>query len=182
VTFTLHVDLEGLDALLQELGDEADNAARPAAQAAAQVLYDEVKRNVAAIPEKTGNLARSIYQVYSEDHSGPTSATYHISWNTRKAPHGHLVEFGHIQRYASYIGKDGQWHTAIRPGMRDKPKPKRRASQAEKDAYYVTLPAPKQIAGRAFLRNAFTAKKDAATKAAEKVLVDALSRRGAPSE
>jgi HK97 gp10 family phage protein len=162
--------MEGLDAMLDQLGDAAEAAARPAAQAASQVLYDEVKRNVAAIPQKTGNLDRSIYQVYSQDNSSDGRATYHVSWNHRKAPHGHLVEFGHIQRYASYIGRDGQWHTAIRPGMRGKPKPRRGASQAEKDAYYVPLPAPKQIAAKSFVRAA-AIKFPQAAQAAEEALL-----------
>lgn len=95
----LRVDLSSLDALMEDLGDSAEAAARPAAQAAAQVLYDAVVRNVAQLGRSTGKLSSSIYQVYSEDHSGPGRATYHISWNHRKAPHGHLVEFGYIQRY-----------------------------------------------------------------------------------
>jgi hypothetical protein len=163
----LAVDMAGLDRMLEEMGADAEAAARPAAQAASQVLYDEVKRNVAAIPRKTGNLERSIYQVYSQDNSGEGHATYHVSWNMRKAPHGHLVEFGHIQRYASYLGKDGNWHTAVRPEMRGKPKPRRGASQAAKDAYYVRLPAPKHIAAQAFVRRAAVKFPQAAQAAAD---------------
>ncbi|MBT9495372.1 MAG: HK97 gp10 family phage protein [Paucibacter sp.] len=74
-------------------------AARPAAQAGAQVFYNEVKRNVSKLKRHTGNLDRSIYQAFSKDQSGTGTATYHISWNAKKAPHGHLVEFGHLQRF-----------------------------------------------------------------------------------
>lgn len=171
----LAVDLSGLRGMLTELGDKADEATRPAAQAASQVLYDEVKRNVAAMGRKTGNLDKSIYQVYSEDHSGPQSATYHISWNHRKAPHGHLLEFGHIQRYASHLGKDGKWYTLVRPEMRGTPRPKRRASQAEKDAYYV-LRAGGEVhwVGQAFVRRA-AIKFPEAEAAAKAVLVRALN-------
>jgi hypothetical protein len=163
----------GTEAMLMELADEVEEAARPAAQAMAQVLYDEMLRNVRAIPQKTGKLADSIYQVYSQDHSGAGRATYHVSWNVRKAPHGHLVEFGHIQRYASYVGKDGNWYTAVRPEARGKPRPGRRASQAAKDAYYVTLPAPKQVAAHAFARRA-TVKFPLAAEAAADVLHRAI--------
>src|SRR3990172_5071097 len=123
--------------MLDGLAGDIESAVRPMAFAASDVLYKDVKRNVAAIGRQTGNLERAIYQAYSENSSGPGKATYHISWNARKAPHGHLVEFGHIQRYASYVGSDGKWHTAVRPSMRGKPAPKGRASQATKDAYYV---------------------------------------------
>jgi Flp pilus assembly protein TadG len=150
----LSVDMASVTAMLTEMGEAAEAAARPAAQAAAQVLYDEVKRNVAAIPAKTGKLGQSIYQVYSQANSGEGRATYHVSWNVRKAPHGHLVEFGHIQRYATYIGRDGNFYTAVRAEARGKRRPPRGASQAAKDAYYVPLPAPRQVPAKSFVRKA----------------------------
>jgi len=53
------------------------------------------------------------------------------------------------------IGKDGKWHTAIRPDKRGTKKPSRRASQAEKDAYYVLRPGGSvQWMGKSFLRGA----------------------------
>lgn len=67
---------------------------RPAAQAGAQELYNEVKRNVAKLGRKTGNLDASIYQVFSKDNSNDKKSTYHVSWNHKKAPHGHLLENG----------------------------------------------------------------------------------------
>lgn len=166
----LSVDLAGVNAMLQEMGDAAEAATRPAAQAAAQVLYDEVGSNVNAIGRKSGNLASAVYQAYSDQRSGPGFATYAVSWNHNKAPHGGLVEFGHIQRYVSYVGSDGNWYTAIRPSMRGKPKPKRRASQAEKDAYYVTLASPKQVAARPFVRNAASKFPQAAAAAEAELL------------
>lgn len=150
----LSVDMASLNTMLDAMGDRAEAAARPAAQAASQVLYEEVKRNISAIPQKTGRLGQAIYQVYSQSNSGEGRATYHVSWNTRKAPHGHLVEFGHVARYVTYIGKDGNFYTAKRPESRGKPKPRRGASQAEKDRYYVPLATPKQTRAVAFVRNA----------------------------
>lgn len=91
--------LDGLDLLA-----EGALNVRPASQAGAQVLYDEV---LLRVPVSTkvrklksgrtiapGALKASIYQVFSEDNSESGRATYHVSWNYRKAPHGHLVEFG----------------------------------------------------------------------------------------
>lgn len=150
----IRVDLDSLNMRLEQDADTMERAARPAAQAGAQVLYIEARRNAIAIRRKSGNLVNSIYQAYSERNSGTGRAVYHVSWNPRKAPHGHLVEWGHIQRYVTYVGSDGNFYTAIRPGMRGKPRPKRRASLAIKDAYYVALPAPKQVAASPFMRRA----------------------------
>lgn len=162
--------------MIADKRQKVESAVRPAAQAGTQVIYDAVKANVAAIGTKTGNLSRSIYQAFSPEQSGSGKATYHISWNAKKAPHGHLVEFGHIQRYKVYVGKDGKWYTAVRPSMAKKPRPSRRAPQAVKDAYYVPLPSPRQVAARPFIRPAFY-KQGEAIAAATKVFFEIV---GAP--
>jgi len=171
-TFTLGIDLAGLDRMIDQLGTDIQAAARPAAYAAGDVLHQAVKTNVDKIGRKTGNLARAIYIAFSKDNSGPGRATYHIGWNRNKAPHGHLVERGHIQRYVAYIDKNGDWKTAIRPEARAKglKKPGRKASQAAKDAYYVTLPAPRHVAAQPFVRPA-AALFGQASAAAEAVLL-----------
>lgn len=141
------IRIEFDDKLLQEqldqLGKKASELTRPAAQAGAQVLYDEVKLNVSRIGRKTGNLAASIYQVFSKDNSDDTRSTYHVSWNAKKAPHGHLVEYGHIQTRKVYIGSDGNWYTSN-----------------------TKLPEPKQVGARPFIRPAYDAKAQAALKEA----------------
>lgn len=135
MSFSLKVDTSGLDRWLDELGDEAEAAARPAAQAAAQVLYDEVKRNVGRLKKRTGNLDRAIYQAYSADNSGAGKAQYHVSWNARKAPHGHLLEFGHLQRYEVSFDKATQRFIT----HKDRP-----------------LATPKQVAAKPFIRPAMS--------------------------
>lgn len=155
-TVNMAVDLGAFNDMISELEEDIQAAVRPAAQAGAQVLYDAVVRNVNALGKKSGNLAGAIYQAYSEENSGPGKATYHISWNASKAPHGGLVEYGHIQRYAVNLAEDGNWYTLVKPSMRGKPKPKRNASQAEKDAYYILRAGgPRQIAAQPFIRPAF---------------------------
>ena len=151
--FSIKFDSGGLDAALDGITAQAQANARPAAQAGAQVLYDEVKTNVAAIGKKTGNLDASIYQAYSKDNSTETRATYHVSWNAKEAPHGHLVEFGHIQTRKVYIGSDGKWYTS-----------------PEK------LPEPKHVAARPFVRPAFDAKAQAALEAAKAKWVEGMSK------
>ena len=175
-TFGIDADLSGLDDLLGQLEEGAADAVRPMAQAAAQVFYDRIKTNVKALGRETGNLEKSIYQAFSPEKSlDGKQAEYHISWNHKTAPHGHLVEYGYLQRYR--YRPDGMG-PMVRAGMEDKPKPGRHASQAEKDAYYVTLPTPKQVPGKAFVRSA-TSSSAAAAKAAEDVLLRMLFEKGA---
>lgn len=154
-TFSINVDTSGLERWLDELADEAEAAARPAAQAAAQVLYEEVKRNVGRIRRKTGNLDRSIYQVFSAAKSSEAKATYHISWNARKAPHGHLVEFGHLQRYEISFDPNTKRFTT----HKDRP-----------------LPAPRLVAAKPFLRPAM-AKFPQALEAAKEELFKRLDKK-----
>jgi hypothetical protein len=111
-TFSLNFDSRQVNSLVEGLRQDVGAASRPAAQAGAQLLYNEVRQNVARMGQKTGNLARSIYQVYSKDQSGKDRDVYHVSWNARKAPHGHLVEYGYKQIYQ--VVKDrrtGEWIT-----------------------------------------------------------------------
>lgn len=166
-SFKMELDTSSLNDLIDEIGAAIEEAARPAAQAAAQVLYEEVHRNVASIGRETGNLANAIYQAFSKDNSAPGHATYHVSWNGSKAPHGHLLEYGFIQRYATYLGKDGNWYTAVRPEHHGKKAPwvgagkkgrNRRGTKAEKDAWYVPRPGgPVQWVAKSFIRRAASA-------------------------
>lgn len=83
------------------------NIIRAGSQAAAQVFYDEAKARCPISDGahwfygthdkyffKAGTLRDAIYQVFSKDRSGFDFATYHISWNHKKAPYGFMVEFG----------------------------------------------------------------------------------------
>ncbi|WP_295378367.1 HK97-gp10 family putative phage morphogenesis protein [uncultured Pseudacidovorax sp.] len=115
---SIQADLSDLEDDFDLIVEDAAAAVRPSAQAAAQVLYDEVlvrvpvskkghwfygtsakkappgqKRSFAYWFE-SGSLQRSIYQAYSQDNSGPARATYHISWRQADAPYAFMVEFG----------------------------------------------------------------------------------------
>lgn len=102
--FSIKFDPSSLNEALDNITEAAEEHVRPAAQAGIQVLYDEVLLrvpvNTKARTTKSGRviapgaLKASIYQAFSKDNSGNGFATYHASWNYRKAPHGHLVEFG----------------------------------------------------------------------------------------
>lgn len=155
------VNMSGLRSTMAQLSTNAQAAARPAAQAAAQVLYNAVVRNVERLGSKTGNLRKSIYQVYSKDQSSATRATYHVGWNHKVAPHGFNVEFGHFIRYKYYVDKKGDIRPMVRPEMQGKPRPKRDGRgkhRAAFDRYYVPLPGgPRKIPGKFFLRGALDA-------------------------
>lgn len=161
--------VQSLQKFLDDFEGSVAAGIRPSAQAAAQVLYDEVKRNVSQIKEDTGNLNRSIYQAFSPENSiTGQQATYRVSWNTKKAPHAGLIEGGRLQRYEVFKTKDGRILTAVRPEMRGKPRPSKRASQAVKDAYYVPLKGgPRQVPGKFFVRKAI----DKFAKAQEAALI-----------
>lgn len=97
------LDLSGIFARLDHITSAAHNAARPAAQAGAQVFYDEVRARVpvSAKPHKSGKktytpgtLRRAVYQAFVQDESGADRATYRISWNKSHAFYGRFVEFG----------------------------------------------------------------------------------------
>ena len=130
---TVSFDTGGLFAALDKMHAGLVAEVRPAAQAGAQVLYEEVKLRapVGKAPHKSksgriiqpGALKASIYQVFSQDNSSATRSTYHISWNARKAPHGHLVEFGTRRAPA---------HPFLRPAYEAE---KERALQAAKARY-----------------------------------------------
>lgn len=127
----MRFNLDAFAAQVDALDHRLQDAVRPAAQAGAQVLVDQVRRNVQRVGRVTGNLEGSIYQVYSKRKSSDLHATYQISCNTKKAPHGHLVEYGYVQRFKVYV-KNGKFYT-------DKSQP---------------LPQPKQIAAQPFVRPA----------------------------
>lgn len=176
--FDMKLDLSEFDSLLNDLEDGVEAAIRPMAQAGAQVIYERVKLNVQALGRVTGNLSDSIYQAFSPEKSvDGKRAEYHVSWNHRVAPHGHLVEWGYLQRYRYYRDNQGRIRPMVRPGMDGQKPPGRKASRERKDAYYVTLPTPKQVPGKAFVRNAASALPDA-QKAAQAELWRRLFEQG----
>lgn len=130
-TIKIVVDTRRVRRKLNDIFEKGEQAVRPAAQAGAQVFYDEVvmrapvseaphffygragKDGLRTIyPFDPGDLKRSVYQVFSKDNSNKSTATYHIAWNHQVVPYGFMVEFGHIQTRKAYIGSDGLWYTS----------------------------------------------------------------------
>jgi hypothetical protein len=157
---TLTADTSELDGLAALLKDRWEEGLQPAAEAGAEVILQRLRRNVEALGRKTGRLRESLYKVLSRDNSGPYRATYHMSWNYKKAPHGSLVENGHWQRYAMFKDAQGRWRMQINmsfartEGGQMRPWPKRNDSQDYKNSYFVPLAQPIWIKGEKFVASA----------------------------
>ena len=147
------------------IGQIQQHVVRSGAHAGAEVFYDEMKRRV---PVRYEKLRDAIYQKHVDEEKTHGKATYRISVNHHKQPNWHLLEFGHWQYFVVVKKPDGSYVTAVRPEMRGQPRPRARASIAEKSRYYIPLPGgPRFIAARPFLRPA--ADKAPAAMAAMKV-------------
>lgn len=187
----ISIAFTNIDEILDEFDSTQQNleeATRPAAQAGAQVFYDEVKRNVSTLGDvfaTTGRLSDAIYQVFSKDNSvGNTNGTaynvasYHVSWNHKKAPHGHLVEFGHMQPYVVYRSRDGRLHTKVRPEKLKEYLAKYHGRTVPKELrsqYFIPYPVPKQVPAYPFVRPAM-AKADEAYERASEILWAAVNK------
>ncbi len=111
------------------------------------LLRDAAKSNARLAANKEGAetrglLASAIYLVFDTDASGKTSFTYKISWNSKVAPHGHLVEFGHWRTHVVYKASNGEWYT-----IKDRP-----------------LDSPVWVAARPFLRPTWDSYRGAAVR------------------
>ena len=91
---TASFDFSKIGAKLDKITQAAGNATRPAAQAGAQVFYEEVRARapVGTKPHSTkgkrqtyqpGNLRDSIYQAFMNKDSGEKSSSYRVSWNKK---------------------------------------------------------------------------------------------------
>lgn len=100
-------DFSKLAAKLDRFAKIVTEGARPAAQAGAQVFYDEVKQRASTVGGegqfskpgqaplvKSGALRDAIYQAFADKESGYFRATYRISYNKKKAWYGRLLENG----------------------------------------------------------------------------------------
>lgn len=85
----LSVVFDGLD----KLGSSIKySLARSMAVAGGQVVRDEAKT---LAPVESGRLKSAIYLAYRDGESTDERIVYSVSWNSKSAPHGHLLEFGH---------------------------------------------------------------------------------------
>lgn len=88
----INFDTSSLEKAFAKLDQNVkEHLARSGALAGGKVIRDEAKLRV---PVDKGTLRDSIYVAFSERDSDSKQKTYTVSWNSKKAPHGHLVENG----------------------------------------------------------------------------------------
>ncbi len=177
------IDILPLKQAFAGLTEKLEGAIRPAAQAGAQVFYDEV---LAKTPAKTGRLKSAIYQKFvAEESIDGIRAAYKISWRTGyrgavlpSVTYGHFFEYGWWQRYEMARNEAGEFIGPMRqPGTEGKKKPSRRASQAERDAYWVPKKGgPVWHLPIGMVRNSYESKMAAAVAAIKAKLIEEVSK------
>lgn len=116
----------GVDDIIKGLGklmEIREPVARAMGVAMGKVVRDEA---VARAPElkpgqeghdnqRRGQLKEAIYLAFDGRRSILNAGhyVYQVSWNAKKAPHGHLVEFGHWMAYKWAHSEDGRFYTPI---------------------------------------------------------------------
>ena len=151
-TTIITASLNGFRAALDKVGAEMLDAARPAAYDGSDVILAEINSKVASMGQRKGLLHNAIYRVFAR-RSQDDVPIYDVGVNMRKAPHWHLIEYGHWRYYAAKQLPSGDWVTLKRKGAKGK-KPSRKASKAVKDAYYIPLKTPVWVPARPYLRPA----------------------------
>lgn len=121
---------------LANLAENKESLARSMGVAGGTIIRDEAKLRA---PVSTadgsysvpGSLRAAIYLAHRDPESGESRQVYQVSWNAKRAPHGHLLEFGHWQTKKAIRTPAGRWFSG------------------------ALLPTPKWIAARPFLRPAY---------------------------
>jgi hypothetical protein len=122
--------------------------ARSGAAAGARLLYDEMRERA---PVKSGVLKSSIYWWHDDKASGPLLERYIIGPNMKKAPHWHLLEYGHWRVNVVVRGPGG-----------------RLIATKER------LPKPVWVAPRPYIRPTYDSQKSAAIGAARQRMAERL--------
>lgn len=116
----------GIDDIIKGLGqflEIREPLARAMGVAMGQVVRDEA---IVRAPElkpgdegydnqRRGQLKEAIYLAFDGRRSVLNAGhyVYQVSWNAKKAPHGHLVEFGHWMAYKFARGEEGKFYTPL---------------------------------------------------------------------
>lgn len=118
--FATKVDMSSVQAGLAKLaGPLRESLARSMAVAGGKVLRDEAKLLAPVGTEEGGSihpgaLKDAIYLAHKDAKSSASQQVYSVTWNSKKAPHGHLIEFGHWQPYVVAKTPAGYYSTKIK--------------------------------------------------------------------
>lgn len=152
------VDMSEVLAGFARLGEAKEPIARAMGVAMGQEVRDEAKVRAPVLKpgeegydnQQPGVLRDAIYLAFDDrKHTlNPDAYTYTVSWNSRRAPHGHLKEFGFQQPYMVARGAStGLFYTPLSGDKGAKGRAKGRLR-----------PTPLVIAPEPFLGPAFDAK------------------------
>lgn len=114
------VDVSEVVAGFKKLAGIKESLGRTIAFEMADVVYNEAHVRVPVGTEEGGSitpglLKSALYRAYDERQTilSPDTYRYTISWNSKKAPHGHLVEFGHWMPFKYVRDKSGEYWTVV---------------------------------------------------------------------
>jgi hypothetical protein len=134
--YRMKLDTSELDVAFAGMGDAfKESLGRRMLVEGGVLLRDAAAGNARMAANKEGNetrglLASAMRLVRTPENEKPTLLAYKVSWNSKIAPHGHLIEFGHWMTHKVYKAANGEWYT-----LKDQP-----------------LPAPKWVEARPFMR------------------------------
>ena len=117
------VGLEDILKGLDNLAAVAEPVARAMGVAMGQTVRDEAIERAPVLTEgnrgvdnqRPEQLKQAIYLAFDGRRSILNAGhyVYGVSWNARKAPHGHLIEFGHWMPYMYEKTPDGRYYTPL---------------------------------------------------------------------
>lgn len=118
------VDMSEVFAGLDRLAAAREPIARAMGVAMGQEVRDEAKVRAPVLEpggegydqQQPGTLRDAIYLAFDRRKHvlNPGAYTYTVSWNSKRAPHGHLKEFGFEQNYRVARGATtGLWYTPL---------------------------------------------------------------------
>lgn len=89
--------------------------------------------------QRRGQLKEAIYLAFDGRRSilNQGHYVYQVSWNSKKAPHGHLVEFGHWMAYKYARGEEGKFYTPIQGTHKVAGRKRGRGYPIEGGGFYV---------------------------------------------
>jgi hypothetical protein len=112
------VDISAVIGGLDKLAAVQESIARSMGAAMGIEVRDEAKVRVPVGTDEGGSitpglLQSAIYVAYDDQRRllNPGAYRYTVSWNSKKAPHGHLIEFGHWMPYQYARTASGDYYT-----------------------------------------------------------------------
>lgn len=120
------VDMSEVIGGLSRLGESKEPIARSMGVAMGQTVRDEAKVRAPVLQpgnegydgQVEGTLRDNIYLAFDDRKYvlNPDRYSYTVSWNSFRAAHGHLMEFGFEQPYQVARNDAGMWYTPLTGG------------------------------------------------------------------